>query len=255
MNVSDLKKFAEQKGIELESQDQIAEEASNNITNKYKFTTEQIKENFDMLLYETEREAYQVYLRYEKLYGEKVFEAFVAELVSKGEIKDIRDVGKVLSGHFHTLDRFFLSLSQSRKSRAGKSFEHIHNALFKELNYKFDEQQVINGKPDFLMPSVERWRSNPIDCIIFTSKRTLRERWRQIVTEGTRGFRFFLATIDEKVSKAQLKEMLDNRIYLVTPDSIRKKFYPDAENVLSFTKFFKDHLDPAMERWARDGVI
>lgn len=157
--------------------------------------------------------------------------------------------------YFKLFDTFFLSLAQSRKSRAGRSFEAIHNALFKELSYPFDEQKVINGKPDFIMPSYGHFLENPIDCIIFTAKRTLRERWRQIVTEGTRGLGFYLATIDEGISSNQLTEAHNNRIYIVCPSRIKNQFYKDKVNVLSFTQFFKDHLDPAMERWKRNNVI
>ena len=114
---------------------------------------------------------------------------------------------------------------------------------------------MINGKPDFLMPSEAYFRKNPPDCIIFTAKRTLRERWRQVVTEGAHGAGFFLATIDDKVSDNALKGMLDNRITLVVPEGIRAESYPDKNNVLSFKRFFEDHLDPAVERWKRRGVI
>jgi hypothetical protein len=164
-------------------------------------------------------------------------------------------MGKVLGSYLTVFDRFFMSIAQSRRTRAGHSFENLHNALFKELAYPFDEQRVINGKPDFIMPSYDHFRINPIDCIIFTAKRTLRERWRQIVTEGTRGLGFFLATIDEDVSSMQLAEMHQNRIYLVCPHSIKVAKYSDKVNVLSFKQFFKDYLDPAMERWGRNGII
>ncbi|MDO8302248.1 MAG: type II restriction endonuclease [Sedimentisphaerales bacterium] len=91
-----------------------------------------------------------------------------------------------------------------------------------------------------------------MDCIIFTAKRTIRERWRQIVTEGTRGLGFFLATIDTSISDKQLAEMKAHRIYLVVPRDIRMSGkYQEAENVLDFETFFLDHLDPAMARWRR----
>src|SRR3990167_3854109 len=151
--------------------------------------------------------------------------------------------------------KFFLSLAQSRKARAGKSFEAIHNALFKELSYPFDEQRVINGKPDFIMPSYGHYMNNAPDCIIFTAKRTLRERWRQIVTEGTRGLGFFLATIDDNISTNQLTEAHNNRIFIVCPEIIRKEKYSDAVNVLSFPQFFKDYLDPALARWKRNKIV
>ncbi len=210
--VQDLKQFAKEREIVLKPQKEIADEARDNIARKYNYTVEQVKENFDNLLEETEKEAYRIYLESEKEYGTKVFKAFTAYLIENNEISELSSMGNILGVYFNVFDKFFLSLSQSRKARAGKSFENIHNSLFKLLDYKFDEQKVINGKPDFLMPSLEHWNENPLDCIVFTSKRTLRERWRQIVTEGTLGIGFFLATIDEKVSSNQLSEMHRNRI-------------------------------------------
>lgn len=255
MNITSLKLFAEQQGIILRPQKEIAEEASRNITDRFKYNKEQIKENFDNLISETEKEAYKVYLKYEQEYGDKVLRAWVDQLIKDGEITKTSEVGSVLGEHFKLLDSFFLSLAQSRRTRAGGMFEDIHNALFKELSYPFDEQRVINGKPDFIMPSYEHYRRNAPDCIIFTAKRTLRERWRQITTEGTRGLGFFLATIDDKLSAAQLTEMQHNRIFIVCPVNIKEEKYQSVVNVLSFEKFFKDYLDPAMERWKRNGII
>lgn len=255
MKITDLKLFAKDKGIEMPDQKTIAAEAALIITDRFGKSKEKIKLNFDQLLHETEKEIYKVYLKYQKEYGEKVINVFVDYLIKSGELKDLKQTGKILGEHFTLLDKFFLSLAQSRKARAGKSFENIHNALFKELDYPFDEQRVINGKPDFIMPSYDHYMENAPDSIIFTAKRTLRERWRQIVTEGTRGLGFFLATIDEKISSNQLAEAHRNRIYIVCPEDIKKKYYPDTINVLSFAQFFKDYLDPAMERWKRNNVI
>lgn len=255
MKITDLKLFAKDKGIVMPDQKTIAAEAAKVITGKFGRTKEKIKQNFDQLLHETEREIYSVYLKYQKKYGEDVINVFVDYLIKTGELKDLKQTGKVLGEHFELFDKFFLSLAQSRKARAGKSFENIHNALFKEFDYPFDEQCVINGKPDFIMPSYDHYMANAPDSIIFTAKRTLRERWRQIVTEGTRGLGFFLATIDEKISANQLAEAHKSRIFIVCPETIKKKYYPVAVNVLSFAQFFKDYLDPAMERWRRNNVI
>jgi hypothetical protein len=241
--------------IYMKSQEEIAAEAARNIKTKNNYTPTQIKAHFDELIYDSEKEAYTVFLKYEHDYGKKVIQAFIDSLISKGEIKDLKDVSLAIGKNFKFLDSFFLSMAQSRKSRAGKTFESFHNNLFKTLGYPFDEQAVINGKPDFLMPSAAYYHVNPMDCIIFTSKRTLRERWRQIVTEGTRGLGFFLATIDTKVSENQLQEMIQHRIYLVVPQQIKMKFYSKARNVISFCQFFKDHLDPSVKRWRRNKVI
>jgi hypothetical protein len=167
------------------------------------------------------------------------------------------DLVRVLGENFYALDRFFLGLTQGRRPRAGAAFELLIRRLFVALNYPFTSQAVINGQPDFILPSVEHFRKNAMDAIIFTVKRTLRERWRQIVTEGTRGMGFFLATIDEAVTPRDLKDMLASRIYLVVPSRIKalRKDYTDAPNVMTFENFFAYHLDPAMVRWKAAGVI
>lgn len=255
VKILSLRDLATDKGIEMVDQKTIAAEASDRIAKKFNYNNEKIKENFDSLLVETELETYNVYLRYQQKYGTEVFKAFAERLVRDGEIKNVDQIGEVLGKYFKEMDAFFLSLSQSRKSRAGASFENIHNALFKKLRYPFDEQKVIDGKPDFILPSFKHFQKNPLDCIIFTAKRTLRERWRQIVTEGTRGLGFFLATIDPGISSNQLAEAHKNRIYIVVPEAIKNKYYVGQVNVLSFREFLKDYLDPALDRWKRNKVI
>jgi EcoRII C terminal len=252
--VDDLRSFAESRGIRMPSPKAVVDEAAAIMAQKYANNT-RIKSEFDKLILETEEEVYDVYLKHEMEYGSAVIKAFADHLVKAGEIASLSQTGSVLSGYFRVLDRFYVSLGNSRKARAGGAFEMIHNSLFKQLGYPFDEQKVINGKPDFLMPSERYFKKNAPDCIVFTAKRTIRERWRQVVTEGARGAGFFLATIDGSVSDNALKGMLDNRITLVVPDSIRVESYSGRNNVLSFKQFFEDHLDPAVERWRRRGVI
>ena len=251
----DLRAFADSSHISLRHQKIITKEAVKNIITSQNLTTDQIKDNFDSLFSNIEKEAYRLYLKYEEIYGKEVFSAFIEYLYQTKRVKNVLELKKTLGEYFYSFDRFFLSLSQSRRSRSGKTFESITNSLFKALNYPFDEQIVINGKPDFLMPSEKHYRKDPPDCIIFTTKRTLRERWRQIVTEGTRGLGFYLATIDEKISSIQLEEMLNHRIYIVCPQTLKEKCYNNAVNVLSFRQFFKDRLDPAIKRWKDNGVI
>ena len=96
-----------------------------------------------------------------------------------------------------------------------------------------------------------------MDSVIFTLKRTLRERWRQIVTEGTRGLGFYLGTIDEDIAIRDLEEMKTARIYIVVPERIKnvREDYKKAPNVISFEDFFTHHLDPAMNRWRSQGLV
>lgn len=218
-------------------------------------TPEVIKKNFSGLIEKLQKEAYSTYLEAQTKSGQAALKEYYRTAIADVDSKE--KAIETVVGSFDELDRFFLSLSQSRKARAGSAFEDVIRTLFKMLYYPFDEQIIINGKPDFLMPGEKHYRSNPMDCLIFTAKRTLRERWRQIVTEGTRGLGFFLATIDDQVTETQLKEMKNNRIYLVVPSSMKTTIphYKKAVNVLTFESFFQDHLDPAVQRWTRAKII
>lgn len=145
----------------------------------------------------------------------------------------------------------------SRRPRAGSAFEEIIRGLFRQCKYPFDEKATINGTPDFVMPSAKHFGDHATDCIIFTMKRTLRERWRQIVTEGAKGATFFLATLDDSVSANSLRNMREQKIHLVVAADLKSGIdhCKSAPNVTSFEGFFEDYLDPAVARWKRRGVI
>lgn len=233
------------------SQDEVLSRAIEQVIGERGESPEAIKSSFSSYVQDIERVAYEVYLEEQERAGQFAITQYVH---SETETIQTRDaVVRVVAGSFSVFDRFFLSLSQARKARAGKTFEKIIRELFRRLDYPFEERQEINGEPDFLLPGHAHYDRNPMDCIIFTAKRTIRERWRQIVTEGTRGLGFFLATIDRSISENQLGEMLRHRIYLVVPTDVlnRNDKYGAAENVIDFESFFADHLDPAMVRWHR----
>lgn len=214
-----------------------------------------IKQNFSGLIEDVQVAAYNEYLEAEAVAGREALSRSFLPLAGKDATRN--DLMEIIGRHFHALDRFFLGLTQGRRPRAGNVFEVLIKELFVRLQYPFTYQAVINGQPDFILPSVEYFLKHPADCVIFTVKRTLRERWRQIVTEGTRGLGFYLATIDETISVRDLGEMIQSRINLVVPTRIKdvRPEYLDAPNVISFENFFRFHLDPAMDRWRAAGVI
>lgn len=236
---------------QMTSQEEIVTAAITRVISKRSGVPQTIKTSFSEYVQDIEKTAYEIFLEGQGKAGCSAIKSFIEERTTETSTRD--DILNVFTDSFNILDRFFLSLGQARKARAGSTFEHIIRHLFKKLEYPFEEQQIINGRPDFLLPNREHYDRNPMDCIIFTAKRTLRERWRQIVTEGTRGLGFFLATIDEKVSENQLCEMLNHRIYLVVPAKIldQNDIYKFSENVMSFETFFLNHLDPAMVRWRK----
>lgn len=219
--------------------DQLAKEVADEVFAGK--TPEEIKSHFSDYVTQIHDLIYQKYLLAERTAGQQVID----EQIERYSTID-----------FTEMSRLMMSLSQSRRSRAGQAFEGIFKALFYRLSYPYSDQVNIEGaKPDFVMPSEEFFRTNPLDSIIFTAKRTLRERWRQVVTEANKGYGFFLGTFDDKISTNQITQAARHKIYIVVPASMKNDNpnYRDAYNVLTFEDFLKLHLDPAMDRWVAAG--
>ena len=212
-----------------------------------------IKDNFSALVLDLQARAYGLYLEAERRACGPVLAEYVAANQAAGTDNGLP---QSLSDAFFVLDRFCLSLTQSRRTRAGAAFETVVTTLFEALRYPYTAQPELSGsKPDFVLPSVAHYEAFATDCLIFTCKRTLRERWRQVVTEGLTGQAFYLATIDEKLSVAELERMKGRNVLVVVPATIKSKCYPGILNVIDFESFFDHHLDPAVKRWAAHGVI
>lgn len=213
-----------------------------------------IKENFSKLVSDAQILAYRVYQEHEAVASAKAMRGVISEYLPEGAGSD--DVFDFLKNRFGVLDRFFLSLTQSRRPRAGQTFEQIVSRLFDALSYPYTPQPELGeSRPDYVLPSIEHYQSYAADCIIFTCKRTLRERWRQVVTEGATGQSFYLATIDEKLSAAELSRMKERKVVVVVPAELNAERYADALNVISFETFLNHHLDAAMGRWRAAGTI
>jgi len=240
-------------GAAIPKNEQVVRRALRDALLPYEGDVEQIKANISKVITHAEQHAHNMYKfaqwpalsRAIKI----VFGAQISSSMSASEAIEL------VAKHVEGLDRFFLSVSQGRKARAGTAVETFFDTLFRDLRYPFEREHVINGTPDFVFPNVKHFHDLPTDCIIFTSKRTLRERWRQITSEGSRGFLLFLATLDTKIKAADLQQIKKQKIYVVVPRDIQTSVYAGFPHVISIESFLRDHLDPAMERWRRNDVI
>jgi hypothetical protein len=145
---------------------------------------------------------------------------------------------------FSELDSIFLSAAQTRKSRAGLSFEHHVARLFKDGRIRHEAQAVFGGRrPDFVLPDVKELNIKG-DAVIVSLKTTLRERWKQLALEKPFGA-IFLATVDDRVSGEAITEMNKNSITLIVPESLKKakeSAYAGYDNVITFRQFFDDEV-------------
>lgn len=133
---------------------------------------------------------------------------------------------------FPTIENFIKTANEvlnRRKSRAGKSLEHHLSNIFTHNELLFEEQAVTedNKKPDFLFPNAEcyhNWNFPTDDLTVLGAKTTCKDRWRQIVTEADRLDVKYLFTLQQGISKNQLKEMTDSNVKLVVPQKYLNSF-------------------------------
>lgn len=151
-----------------------------------------------------------------------------------------------------SLIEFSNKILNRRKSRAGKSLEHHLSAIFTAKKLIFEEQAVTenNKKPDFLFPNAICYHNFEFpanDLTILGAKTTCKDRWRQVINEADRVDEKYLFTLQQGISKNQLKEMADENIKLVVPQSHVVSYpeeYRDSLNTLSeFIEIVKEKQD------------
>ena len=146
------------------------------------------------------------------------------------------------------LVKFSNSILNRRKSRAGKSLEHHLATIFSAAQLEYEEQVVTedNKKPDFIFPNGEAYHNLlfPTDKLVFLgAKTTCKDRWRQVLNEANRIETKYLFTMQQGISKNQLREMEHEHLKLVVPASYRtsfdKEFQPKIETLSSFISVVK----------------
>lgn len=152
----------------------------------------------------------------------------------------------VISKPFDSIDAFVQIANEvlnRRKSRAGKSLEHHLADIFTHNELVFEEQAITedNKKPDFLFPNGECYHNMQFpadDLIVLGAKTTCKDRWRQVLTEADRVDVKYLFTLQQGISKNQLKEMHDSRLTLVVPHKYIASFPQEYQSEISDLKRF-----------------
>ena len=135
---------------------------------------------------------------------------------------------------------FSLSVQNRRKSRVGHAFEN-------HLAYLFDQNRLTfemggghrvtenKAKPDFLFPDFAAYHdaSYPESRIfLLGAKTTCKDRWRQVLAEGDRLERKYLATMEAGISVSQTDEMRSKNLQLVIPAPLHGSFTADQQSWL-----------------------
>jgi hypothetical protein len=180
----------------------------------------------------------------------------VRALYGDGRGRSMLEVVTSLVENFEVFYRICLSAGQTRKSRAGGSFEtHVAKMLL-DGDVPHFAQPIFDGrKPDFVLPSRELYSdvgTSAGKSLVLTLKTTLRERWTQVVSEST-GCPIFLATLDENVPNATLDKLAKVSVKLVVPERF-KMSYGEHSSVITFREFFENLKSSMREVWAAAGL-
>lgn len=144
---------------------------------------------------------------------------------------------------FKNVDEFIATaktITNRRKSRAGRSLENHVSYLLKRENIPHDLRPNIQGKPDVVIPSKKAYDDKKFDdrrLFLIACKTTFRDRWPQVLKEGKRVVQKNLFTLQKGMAASQLKELDDANVNVIVPNRYRKG-YPKSPRVLSVADFF-----------------
>lgn len=212
------------------------------------------KSHFSVIADTAMLSAQEQYLEAQRQAARAAFNDVLVPIV--GERATAGEFAGVLADNFQSIDRFFLSLGQSRHPHLVKTFELLVCKLI-ACAYADVARPILRGQPDFLMPSVEHFRRTPADCLVFSIKKNLRDRWRQMVSDSARPQGYYVATLDEEVPRAELCAMAEVDFHLVVTTRLKnsRHEYQSAANVIDFETFCVQHADPAVDRWRGAGIV
>lgn len=152
----------------------------------------------------------------------------------------------LIQNGFSTVDEFVdlaNSVTNRRKSRAGRSLELQLKMVFIEEGLEFSHGEISEGKkkPDFIFPSISAYK-NPVwpdaNIRMLAAKTTCKDRWRQILTEADRIPCKHLVTLQQGVSLNQYSEMKQAGVILVVPEALHKSYPASVQPELVTLKSF-----------------
>lgn len=132
---------------------------------------------------------------------------------------------------------FSLSVQNRRKSRVGLALENHLEAVFGAcgIRYRRGAETENRNKPDFLFPGSDQYGDPtfPADRLtMLGAKSTLKDRWRQVLSEAQRVEDKHILTLEPGISENQTDEMQAKRLQLVIPRRLHATYRPKQQGWL-----------------------
>lgn len=174
--------------------------------------------------------ALMAWMEREELMFRRLERRIVAERIASGFLSSGEaDVDSFLG--------FSLSVQNRRKSRVGHALENHLEALFTANDIAYSRGAVTENKnkPDFMFPGHTQYRDAAFDSARLTmlgAKSTLKDRWRQVLSEAVRIPEKHLLTLSPGISENQTDEMRAKHLQLVVPQKLHATYRPAQQTWL-----------------------
>ena len=158
-----------------------------------------------------------------------------------------------------------LSNTQSRRSRAGKTFEGIIYFLYEYFDFPYESQSSIGKKAfsslrlgkvvDSILPRRQAFTDRRTKTIVGSMKTTLRERWQEVVEEISRSNlpNIHLLTVDDDISENKAEQMSQHNIVLVVLSEVKnQEKLRDKHSIIDFETYFQEEIPAIMKHWKKE---
>jgi len=216
--------------IILESMEQIRRDSPETLEPDF------VKSRFSDALEKVFSVTYETYKRYEEnAINSFAEEAFLSRWSSSVGREEALEMFRTAVTEAIKLEK---SLSQSRSSRAGSSFETKVQKLLNIIGMpservtRGDKKSGLN-RIDLVIPDRKTAVASPDKAHFLSLKTSLRERWREVVEEQTQGQRTHLLTIlqNEVLSNRVAQSIVDHGIFLYVPDRVKDDRFADEPRI------------------------
>ncbi|MEM4273325.1 MAG: type II restriction endonuclease [Candidatus Caldarchaeum sp.] len=194
-----------------------------------KMPTAEVEKNFERLLVELESTASKIYVKHEEKAFEKLVEQWLAyrrewvtkTLSERGEAA-VKDIALELVKPVRMME---FRAGQMRKARGGKTFELAVEKLLKCAGVPCQkpdkDTRTALKRIDLVSPDADTAKQTPDKAIFISVKRTLRERWKQVVPEQMKSARIYLVTINGELTGEKAEEIRQHGIVVYVRDSLK----------------------------------
>jgi len=247
------------------------------------FNKSNLTDDIESIIEKTREEIWQTYLIDEALFHQELLthlsksrhlpKSILINLISKRVLDTYKDIGRIelqnilseivgeytgrIMPYIYLLS---LSTTNSRRSRSGKTFETLIEALFDVFEYPYTNQSSIGNagyesnlgkKVDLIVPSIDSYIKNRPMCAVVTMKTSLRERWQEVAEELNRTNvpHIYLLTADRGVTPNTVSIMKRYNITLVVYQSEKTSKFEKFANVQDFRTFFLQEIPHILSYW------